>query len=94
MHRSDIENSKLEIVGVEITARKKLLSPLLVKPPSVKPDYDKDTFEAITNFLSKLDAEGKEIYLMGDTNCDFKKPNEGPTKQLNQFTTSSNLSSK
>ena len=53
------------------------------RPP--KSDNDKETFEALTNLLSKLDAEGKEIYLMGDTNCDFKKPNEGPARQLNSI---------
>ena len=84
-HRSDIKDPKLEIVGVEITPlhAKNFIVLCWYKPP--KSDNDKETFEALKNVLSKLDAEEKEIYLMGDTNCDFKKPNEGPARQLNSI---------
>ena len=53
------------------------------RPPTS--DNDKETFEALTNLLSRLDAEGKEVYLMGDTSCDFKKPKEGPARQLHSI---------
>ena len=67
-HRSDIKDPKLEIVGVEITPlhAKNFIVPNWYRPPTS--DNEEETFEALTNLLAKLDAEGKEIYLMGDTN--------------------------
>ena len=81
-HRSDIKDPKLDIVGVESTPlhAKNIIVLSWYRPPMS--DNDEGTMEALKNFLTKLDAEGKEIYLMGDTNCDFKKPNEGPARQL------------
>ena len=32
------------------------------------------TFEALTRIMKKLDAEGKGLILVGDTNCDCIKP--------------------
>ena len=32
--------------------------------------------------ISKLDTEGIEIFLLGDTNCDLKKSKYGPTRKL------------
>ena len=79
------KTKKLEIVGVEITPlhAKNVIFPCWYRPPTS--DNDKETFEALTNLLSRLDAEGKEVYLIGDTNCDFKKPNDGPARQLHSI---------
>ena len=32
--------------------------------------------------MQKLDAEEKEIILVGDTNCDYKKPKDCNTRKL------------
>ena len=38
--------------------------------------------EALTRTIKKLDAEGKEIVLTGDTNCDYKIPKDCNTRKL------------
>ena len=43
---------------------------------------DDASFNALNEVISKLDSEGKEIFLIGDTNCDMKKSKYGPTKKL------------
>ena len=43
---------------------------------------DASTFEALTKIIKKLDEEGKEIILVGDTNCDYKKPKDCNTRKL------------
>ena len=47
----------------------------MVLMSGVKPMYHKQN----------QSAEGKEIYLMAYTNCHFKKPNDGPARQLNSI---------
>ena len=43
---------------------------------------DASTFEALTKIIKNLDAEDKEIILVGDTNCDYKKPKDCNTRKL------------
>ena len=50
------------------------------RPPT--PGNDKESFEALRNLLSAVDAEGKEIILIGDTNCDLKNHKDGCTKSI------------
>ena len=41
------------------------------RPPTES--TDNSTFEALTKIIKFLEAEGKEIVLVGDTNCHYKK---------------------
>ena len=43
---------------------------------------DTCSFEALTRLIKRIDSEGKEIILIGDTNCDYKKPKDGNTRKL------------
>ena len=43
---------------------------------------DNSTFEALAKIIELLDAEGKEIILVGDTYCDYKKPNDCNPRKL------------
>ena len=50
------------------------------RPPT--PCNDKESFESLRNLLSSADAEGKEIIVIGDTNCDLKNHKDGCTKSI------------
>ena len=80
--REDIRDPNLEIIGIEITPRhaKSYIVLCWYRPPTEGTDVS--TFEALTNIIKKLDAEGKEIILVGDTNCDYKKPKDCNTRKL------------
>ena len=41
-----------------------------------------DSFAALRKLLSAVDAEGKEIILIGDTNCNLKDHRNGCTKSI------------
>ena len=71
--RYDIDDPLLEIVAVEITPfhARSFIVICWYRPPTS--GNDKKSFEALRNLLSAVDAEGKEIILIGDTNCDLKK---------------------
>ena len=70
--REGIRNPNVEIIGIEITPKhdKSCIVPCLHRPPTEGTDVS--TFEALTKIFKKLDAEGKDIILVGDTNCDYK----------------------
>ena len=53
------------------------------RPPTENTDVT--TFEVLTRIIKKLDAEGKEIILTGDTNCDYAKPKDCNTRKLKLF---------
>ena len=46
------------------------------------PGSDKDSFTALRKLLSAVDAESKEIILIGDTNCNLKDHRNGCTKSI------------
>lgn len=50
------------------------------RPPAA--GADDTAFESLRASLGELDQEGKEIILVGDTNCDFKNSTDANTKQL------------
>ena len=81
--REDITDPNLEILGIEITPNHARSYIVLswYRPP--KSGIDSTTFEALAKILEKIDAEGKEIILIGDTNCDFKGSKDGNTRELN-----------
>ena len=70
--REDITDPNLEILGIEITPNHARSYVVLCwyRPPTSGIDNTK--YEALTKILEKIDAEGKEIILIGDKNCDFK----------------------
>ena len=80
--RYDIDDPLLEIVAVEITPlhAKNCIVICWYRPPT--PGKNKKSFEAPRNLLSAVDAEGKEIILIGDTNCDLKNHKDGCTKSI------------
>jgi hypothetical protein len=41
------------------------------RPPDASPDF----FINLENLLKEIDDENKEIYILGDLNCDLIKPN-------------------
>ena len=70
--REDIRDPNLEIIGIEMTPKhaKSCIVLCWYRPPTE--GTDASTFEALTKIVKKLNAEGKEIILVGDTNCDYK----------------------
>ena len=71
--RHDVPVSDLEMLCVEITPPKARPYIILLwyRPPS----DNKDTFEKLENVLLFLEHEGKEVILLGDTNCDLSDAN-------------------
>ena len=80
--RYDIDDPLLEIVAVEITPfhARSFIVICWYRPPTS--GNDKESFEALRNLLSAVDAEGKEIILIGDTNCDLKNCKDRCTKSI------------
>ena len=80
--RYGIDDPLLEIVAVEITPlhAKNLIVICWYRPPT--PGNDKEGFEALRNLVSAVDAKGKEIILIGDTNCDLRNHKDGCTKSI------------
>lgn len=78
--RQDIDDPLLEIVAVEISPlhARNLIVICWYRPPTQ--GNDKDSFSALRNLLSAIDAEGKEIILIGDTNCHLKIARIGAPK--------------
>ena len=70
--RYDIDYPLLEMVAVEITPThaKNYVVICWYRPPTSR--SDKESFAALRKLLSALDAEGNEIILIGDTNCNLK----------------------
>ena len=78
----DIRDPNLEIIGIEITPKHAKSYIVLCWYPPPTEVTDVSTFEALTKIIKKLDAEGREIILVGDTNSDYKKPKDCNTRRL------------
>ena len=80
--RDDITDPQLEILGVVITPKhaKSFVILSWYRPPT--PGVDTCSFEALTRLIKRIDSEGKEVILIGDINCDYKKPKDGNTRKL------------
>ena len=80
--RDNINIPNLEIIGIEITPKhaKSFIVLSWYRPPTEGTDVP--TFETLRELMQKLDAEEKEIILVGDTNCDYKKPKDCNTRKL------------
>ena len=80
--RDDIKDPNLEIIGLEITPKhaKSYIVLCWYRPPT--DCADTSTFLSLTKLIRDLDSEGKEIILIGDTNCDLKKSKDCNTRKL------------
>ena len=69
--RDEISTDNLELIYVEIqtSESKPYLTVSWYRPPS----DPVDSFNKVEKVLSYLNKEGKEIILLGDTNCDLTK---------------------
>ena len=45
-------------------------------------DNDNCSFESLARIIRKIDAESKKIIQIGDTNCDFKSPEDSNSGKL------------
>ena len=80
--RYDIDDPLLEVVAVEIlpTHARSYIFICWYRLPT--PESDKDRFVALRKLLSAVDAEGKEIILVGDANCNLKYHRNGCTTSI------------
>ena len=80
--RDDIKYPNIEIIGLEITPKHdKSYIVLCWYRPSTDCS-DTSTFLSLAKLIRDLDSEGKEIILIGDTNCDLKKSKDCNTRKL------------
>ena len=67
--REDIPKTSLEMIGVEVTPLR--AAPFLVLSWYRPPSDPIGTFDKLEQVMCFLELEGKEIILLGDTNCDL-----------------------
>ena len=69
--RSDLIPSELEAVCVEITKphSQSFIVTTVYRPPNALSDF----FDHLEKLIKQIDEENKEMYLMGDLNCDMSK---------------------
>ena len=65
-HRTDIKTSNAELLCIEV--KQKCTKPCIVMAWYRPPKYEYQTIDEIETLLKSLDAEDKEIILMGDVN--------------------------
>ena len=68
--RPDLRLEKLENLCIEI--HKTNCKPFLIVTWYRPPSSNIDIFDHYETLVARIDTEGKELYLMGDTNCDLK----------------------
>ena len=80
-----LKSSNLELLCLEFTPRhaKAFFVIAWYRPPTSA--VDNPSFEAFREVLKCLDAEDREIVLLGDTNCDLKSSKNPNAKQLRQL---------
>ena len=79
--RQDLIPSELEAVCVEIN--KPHSRPFLVTTIYRPPNSTHDFFESFEKFIKMIDDENKEIYILGDLNCDMlKAESDSATKKI------------
>ena len=71
----------MELISLEIAPKhaKSFLVVCWYRPPTA----DDAAFDNLREVLKILDVDGKEIILIGDTNCDFKNKQNSNAKKLN-----------
>ena len=83
--RPDVPKDDLELICIEVEPPKS--KPFLLVAWYRPPSSPVGSFNRLEHVLSYLDREGKEIILLGDTNCDFvgceaDQPRDNNTKNL------------
>ncbi len=81
--RDDLVPSELEAVCIEIIKphSKPFLVTTVYRPPSALPEF----FDHFERLIKAIDNENKEMYILGDLNCDLLKPDSEsniPTKKI------------
>ena len=71
--REDIVDPNLKIIGIEITPKQANNILVLCWYRRPTDGIDSSSFDALSNLTKRLDTEGKDIILIGDTNLDFRK---------------------
>ena len=64
----------LEVICIKISkphSRPAFIVVVVYRPSDASPDF----FIHLENLLKKIDNENQGIYILGDLNCDFSKPN-------------------
>ena len=77
--RKDIPLSSLELICAEITPPQS--SPFCILSWYRPPSSPVDIFDKLEQVLSYLESEGREIILLGDTNCDLLPISEDSSEQ-------------
>ena len=75
--REDLPSKSLELICIEVEPPKS--SPLIVIAWYISPSESNSCFDSLHENLSYLDGEGKEIIILGDTNCDFSNRDANPS---------------
>ena len=79
--RTDLEDSNLEMIVLEIS--KPNSKPFLITTWYRPPKSSLELFEKFEIFLKNVDGKFKEIYILGDLNCNFRSnPPENHTKHI------------
>lgn len=79
--RTDLEDSNLEMIVLEIS--KPNSKPFLITTWYRPPKSSLELFDKFELFLNKVDGKFKEIYILGDLNCNFQSnPPENHTKHI------------
>ena len=86
--RSDVPKEDLELICIEVEQLKS--KPFLIIAWYRPPNDPVGSFNKLEHVLTYLDREGKEIILLGDTNCDLAKyvpdqPHDNNTKHLSDL---------
>ena len=70
--RNDLVPTELEVVGIEITKphSKPFLVTTVYRPPSASSEF----FDHFEKLIKAIDNENKEMFILGDVNCDMLKP--------------------
>ena len=93
-YRDNITDPNVEMLGFQVTPNHARSFIVLCRYRPATSGIDNTTFETLTKILEQIDVEGKEIMLIGDTNCDLKGSKDGNTIKLNLITPSFSLSRK
>ena len=75
--RQDFPNKSLEIICIEVEPPHS--NPFIVIAWYRPPSEPNSCFDSLQENLSFFDREGKEIIILGDTNCDFSHANNSPS---------------
>ena len=85
--RRDLEDYTTEAIWIELHLKKCVILLCNIYRP---PKADTSTLESLCDMIERASAEGKEVVLMGDMNCNWMSPNR-LTDGLHLVTEENNL---